>query len=988
MLPLAEHKDPRLFRIGEMRDRAYFIPFADKKSVGESREKSPFFINLNNSWEFTYFKSPTMFCEEMLFSEEIDATRMIDLPECWQMRGEDFAQYQHSPYQFIFDPPYVPENNPCALYRKKISVSLKAGKRYELHIEGKASCVYLFVNGQKVGFGTSPHNVSVFDLTDHLREGENLIALVVMKWCAGSYLDDQDMIRLNGIFRDVYLLERAADGIRDLTVNANMDGVLELSVESEASVTAELYDADGLCVAQGEGRTQRYFVEGAKLWSAETPYLYTLVINCGGEYIFQQVGFRTVSVEGGIFCVNGKAVKLLGVNRHDSSLDNGYAVTEQEIERDLLMMKAHNVNSVRTAHYPNSPIFYELCDRYGLYVMCEADLESHGCWHVGDWERVLYDYNYKDAVQDRIERMFRVYKNFSSIVIWSLGNESSWGPNLRDAAAWLKSVESTRPVHYEGIFKCQRDVKRHGDGAFEPELLDFKSGMYSSVEEMDKWLGLPIEEESRPIVLCEYSHSMGNSGGDLWQYTEKFFSHPRFCGGYVWEWCDHGMRRVSEDGQEYIGYGGDFYSPKGDYMHGGNFCFDGLVSPDRIPHTALLELKEAYAPVRFEDFDGKSVRVINRRVFTDTSDLTLGYELERDGQVVSVGYIDCVVDAESETAVLLDLGEARGNSHIVFFAKDESGREVCMREFEVCRVPCEELTPFDSQRIELIEKYDDIIIRAESFSYTVSRSTGRLMSIVKNGSEQLSRPMTLCCWRAPVDNDNPCYGTEHAKAWERNGRYGYLRYPETDFRSCTVERVGESVKVSGDVVFGGQGRYPAFRGHLEYTVSERGALTVSVDGQVNPDLPFWLPRFGFLMAVDGRRDRVTYYGRGERESYADKFHYVKTRRYEATVDELFEFYEKPQTCGVHTCARSLSLSDGEGELSFVGECFDFSVSRYSDEQLTNTAHSYQLRDEGEIFVHLDWMVSGVGSTSCGSNQIPEDMKICAGENISFKITLG
>ena len=988
MLDLTEYKDPRLFRLGEMKDRAYFIPFADKEDIGKSREKSPFFINLNNFWEFTYFSTYAMLDAERLASREIDGARGIDLPECWQMRGEDFAQYQHSPYQFIFDPPYVPENNPCALYKKLLSIELEAGKRYELHIEGKASCVYLFVNGRKVGFGTSPHNESVFDVTDYLENGENLIAMVVMKWCAASYLDDQDMIRLNGIFRDVYLLKRSEDGIRDLTVRADMNGVLEFSAETDATVTAELFDAEGVCVARGEGASRQLFVDNVSLWSAETPYLYTLVLSCAGEYISQKVGFRTVSVEGGVFRVNGKAVKLLGVNRHDSSLDNGYAVTKEEIERDLLMMKEHNINSVRTAHYPNSPIFYELCDRYGFYVMCEADLESHGCWHVGDWERVLYDENYKAAVQDRIERMFRVYRNFSSIVIWSLGNESSWGPNLRDAAAWLKGVENTRPVHYEGIFKCGRDVIRHGDGAFEPSLLDFRSGMYSSVQDMDKWLTLPPEEESRPIVLCEYSHSMGNSGGDLWQYTEKFFSHPRFCGGYVWEWCDHGIRLKSEDGREYIGYGGDFYSPKGDYMHGGNFCFDGLVSPDRIPHTALLELKEAYAPIRFEDFDGKSVRICNRRCFTDTSELTLGYELERDGRVVDTGIIDVIIPAEEERVAELELGSLEGNSHIVFFAKDGDGREICMREFEASRAPCEELRPHRGGELTLVEKYDDVVIGGEEFSYKISRSTGRLTSIVKNGREQLTRPLTLCCWRAPVDNDNPCYGTEHAKAWEKNGRYGYLRYPETDFRGCTVICEDKKITVGGEVVFGGQGRYPVFRGRLEYTVSEHGALTVALDGRVNPELPFWLPRFGFLLALDGSMSGVTYYGRGERESYADKFHYVKTRLYRAEVDGLFEFYEKPQTCGVRTRARSLSLSDGKRELSFVGDSFDFSVSRYSDEQLANTAHHYQLRDEGEVFVHLDFMVSGVGSTSCGSNQIPDDMKICAGENISFKITLG
>lgn len=988
MLSLNEHKDPKLFRVGEMGDHAYFIPFTKKEDVTKVRKDSPLFINLNNSWEFNYYNTYTKIDESLITSREISDTALIDLPECWQTRGVDFAQYQHSPYQFIFDPPYVPESNPCAIYRKLVSLELEEGIRYELHIEGKASCVYLFVNGKRVGFGTSPHNDSAFDLTDHLVNGENLIVMVVMKWCAGSYLDDQDMIRLNGIFRDVYLLKRAKDGIRDLRISADMHGELLIEAEVESEVFAELYDADGRLVACGRGDRQSHTVRDVKLWSAETPYLYRLILSCAGEYISCQVGFRSISVEGGVFTVNQVPVKLLGVNRHDSSLYNGYAVTEEEIEHDLRMMKEHNINSIRTAHYPNSPIFYELCDRYGFYVMCEADLESHGCWHVGDWERVLYDEDYKGAVADRIERMYCAYRNFTSIVIWSLGNESSWGPNLRDAAAWLKSMDRSRPVHYEGIFKCSRNVIRHGDGAFEPELLDFKSGMYSSVQEMDKWLTLPPKEESRPIVLCEYSHSMGNSGGDLWQYTEKFFSHPRFCGGYVWEWCDHGMRCVTEDGREYIGYGGDYYSPKGDRMHGSNFCFDGLVSPDRIPHTALLELKEAYAPVRFEDFDGKSVRIVNRRSFTDTSDLTLGYELECDGVVVDVCEIDRVVAPLCETAVELDLALCDGNSHIVFFAKDREGREVCIREYERTRGPVPKLCPHKVSELTLKEDYDDIVISGEGFEYTVSRSTGMLLSAVKDGRELLTSPLSLCCWRAPVDNDNPCYGTEHAREWERNGRYGYLRYPETDFRSCVARDLGEKITVEGDVVFGGQGRYPVFRGRLVYSVSSSGALTVSIDGRVAEELPFWLPRFGFFLSLAEDMTSVSYYGLGEKETYADKFHYARTRLYKTDVDSLFEFYEKPQTCGVHTGVRSLSLEGDGCELSFVGDSFDFTLSRYSDEQLAVTAHNYQLRDEGVLFLHLDWKMSGVGSTSCGSNQIPEHMKICAGEKISFSITMG
>ncbi|MBQ8849055.1 MAG: hypothetical protein IJ011_01825 [Clostridia bacterium] len=971
-----------------MEDHAYFIPFTKKEDLEKGRKNSPLFINLNNNWEFTYCDSPTKLDGSLIGGCEIDVERLIDLPECWQMHGADFAQYQHSPYQFIFDPPHVPEKNPCALYRKKIDLTLEENIRYELHIEGKASSVYLFVNGEKVGFGMSPHNDSAFDITPYLHNGENLISMLVMKWCAGSYLDDQDMIRLNGIFRDTYILKRAKNGIRDFTVSTEQDGILRLSVEAESPVSATLLDADGATVYEGVGSEQCLFVENVKLWSAENPYLYTLILHSAGEYVSRKVGFRSVCVKDGVFYVNGKNVKLLGVNRHDSSLTHGYAVTEEEMERDLIMMKKHNINAIRSAHYPNSPLFYELCDHYGFYVMCEADMESHGCNHVGDWERVLYEEDYHDAVLDRIQRMHRSYKNFSSIIIWSLGNESSWGPNLRDSAVWLKENDTTRPIHYEGIFKCYKNVNRHGDGAFEPDLLDFRSGMYTSVPDMQKWADLPQSEENRPIVLCEYSHAMGNSGGDLWQYTEKFFSSPRFAGGFVWEWCDHGMKLISENGDEYIGYGGDFYSPKGDRMHGGNFCFDGLVSPDRVPHTALLELREAYAPIRFEDFDGKSVRIVNRRLFTDTSDLSLGYELERNGKIIKKGTFDITLPPEGQLTAELDLGEPSGNSHVVFTARDLAGEHVCMREYEVSKEKSAELCPHQKGELTLTEHFDDVKISGNGFSYTVSRSEGKLTSLIKNGKEMLTSPLVLCCWRAPTDNDKPCYGVHHANEWEKNGHYGYLRYPETDFRNCDVRAEPSKVSVFGDVIFGGQGRYPVFCGRLEYSVSDRGALTVSIKGKVEEKLPFWLPRFGFYTAVDEDLSRIVYYGLGDKENYADKFHYAKTGLYETDVDGLFEFYEKPQTCGVHTRTRELSLSDGEGTLTVRGERFDFSVARYSDEQLANTPHNYQLKDDGALFLHLDFKVSGVGSTSCGSNQLTNEMKISAGEDISFSITLG
>ncbi|MBQ9112448.1 MAG: DUF4981 domain-containing protein [Clostridia bacterium] len=999
MYQFNEHRDPRIFRLGELSDHAYFIPFPTPINCTGDRRCSPFFTDLCSDWSFSYYACEAELPERFFEAGTvIDGEQSIDLPECWQMRGIDYAQYQHSPYPFIYQPPRVPQKDPCALYRKTVTLTPeRENARYELHIEGKASCVYLWVNGHKVGYGESPHNDSAFDVTPYLVNGDNFIVMLVMKWCSGSYLDDQDMIRLNGIFRDVYLLRRAANGIRDYRVSTKADGTLSLWVDTDSVVSAELFDAEGVSVCVGVGNEQELYAPEVRLWSAEDPYCYKLVICCAGEYVAQNVGFREICIRDGVFYLNGEPIKLRGVNRHDSSPDRGYAVTYEDMERDIRMMKQYNINAVRSAHYPNSPLFYQLCDKYGLYVMCEADLETHGCSHVGDWPALMRSEEYHDAIVDRIQRMYRSCKNFTSIVIWSLANESSWGKNLRDATVWLKSVESERPVHYEGIFTYKgEEMPREGKDAFEPTLIDFRSGMYTASEKLLEIVRNENGETLRPIVLCEYSHAMGNSCGDLMQYEEIFESDDRCLGGFVWEWCDHALPLIDGDGLEYMAYGGYFPSPKGDHWHGGSFCVDGLTSPRREPHTSLLELREVFAPLRFEAYENGILTVRNRRYFKDLSDIKLSYSVERDGEVIDEGPIELNVPPRSTAVIGIPdaSGKASGNCHITFTAQtcedtdiSEAGMYVCMRQFELSRAQTQMPCPFEKSELCVTERGDEIRVAAEKFSYCFSRSSGALLRMTKQGAPMLAHPASLCCWRAPMDNDKPCFGYDHAKEWERNSRYGYIRYPETDFTDLNIVQTADGVTVSGKILLGGQGRIPVFSGELKYTVSARGALGMSICGDVNPDIPFWLPRLGFLLPLTPELSGVRYYGMGERENYIDKFHYAKVGMYEGTVDGLAERYIRPQTCGVHTRVRSLELSGTDVSFGAVGDDFTFGVSRYSDDQLADTPYDHMLKREDAVFLHLDAKMSGVGSTSCGGNQLPEAYRIGAGDHIDFTVTV-
>ena len=996
------HGDPKQFRIGELSDHAYFIPHTSRESAAGKREGSPYFQSLcGDDWLFCY--KPSLYDLEDFTQDDADTSEFhpITVPEVWQTHGADRAQYMTSPYPFLFDPPHVPEADPCGAYIKEFDGHITPGKRYELCFEGKDSCVYVWLNGSFVGYGETPHHTSSFDVTPYLHEGRNRLCAVVLKWCSGSYLDDQDKLRLSGLFRDVYLLERSEDGLRDFAITADMRGNVTLTAKASAPVTAEIYDGETLLwhgAIETDGPTA-VRVSQPTLWSAENPYLYELVLTCAGEVIRHPFGFRTVDVRGsgGIFTVNGRPVKLYGVNRHDAHPDLGYVVNEENIERELLMMKRHNVNAIRTAHYPNDARFYALCDRLGFYVLSEADMESHGCTYIGDWAYIANDPDYADAIHDRMVRMLESLKNFTSIVIWSLGNESCWGENLKREAIYMKDFDPTRPIHYESA--CAQYSKYEPDEqAFIREHLDFFGQMYPSMEKV-RSMYEEFPEVELPYLMCEYSHAMGNSSGDLRFYDEIIQSDPRYTGGFVWEWCDHALTLTDERGVPYFGYGGDF----GEYHHFGNICMDGLVTPDRRPHSALLEMKAVYAPFRVAK-EGNILTVTNRHAFSDLSHYDISWSVTADGMLTANGAMDANPAPGATVSVPCPVVEPIAAADAVLTVRitlaaptlwADAGHEVAAFSFPLDAIPAATPDPVLSP-LMLTETRAAYIIQGttaagKDFTYTVRRDTGMLTEMTVTGVPLLRAPMYLNCFRAPTDNDNSFMTKLNvANAWQSNRYFGNIEYPDTALRNLRADAADNGVTITGDLIFAAPGRKPISRGILKYFITGDGTIEIRQLASVSDELPYFLPRYGYVFPWDARAESMRYLGYGPAECYEDKCSHALLGRYDYLPDDIknADTYERPQECGSHCGTRWLTLTVADTPLRLsCDRAFSFCATNFDLHKVAKAAHRKDLSPMDSTDLYVDYRMSGVGSASCGG-QIPvESCRINAGDAIDFTVTL-
>lgn len=1022
------YRNPRIFRVNELVDHAYFIPFPDQDKAGNPREESEAFLSLNGTWRFRW--EPSIYQMEDFTGEDcpLEGFSEVEVPENWQLHGADRAQYQSSPYTFLFDPPNVPEKNPAAAYCRDFHVSLKEGKRYELHFEGKDSCIYVWMNGRFVGYGEVPHSDSAFDVTSYLREGTNRLCVMVLKYCSGSYLDDQDKLRLSGLFRDVYILEREPQGIRDFRLVTRNDGTVKLSVDAPGPVEVQLWD-HGRCIAGGKVEDQvnreadrkagaeiSFKVTDPVLWSAEKPYLYELRLACGGEYIRHRFGFREVRIRDGVFLVNDKPVKLYGVNRHDANPDTGYVVDREFVKRELLMMKQHNINAIRTAHYPNCPWFYQLCDELGFYVLCEADMECHGCHYVEGWEEILEKPMYSAAIHDRVSRMLEWFKNYTCIVIWSLGNESSWGSNLKSQACYVRSFDETRLLHYERAFTNYASMSLEEKKELN-RLFDFYSQMYTTLEKVEKI----FDDESIqiPYLLSEYSHAMGNSCGDLGFYDDIFQRDDRYAGGFVWEWCDHGIRMEDEEGREYMAYGGDF----GERHHLWNVCQDGLVSPDRIPHSALKELKAVYAPVQIRLNEQKKVVLQNRFAFTNLEEYEIHWQIMgpgasaacegmtenrmltkyeclaegicklscEPGETVELPVETDAVDFPPDTYVVIKVVLAENTTwaekgHVVAAGGDFLTSE-CPEQVRGTQAEHTEKEHMEKCNMPALQETQAAyVVSGKGYRYIFRKDEGLLSQLIIGGREMMEGPMSFSCFRAPTDNDYR-WGQGISAIWNKSGEFGNIEYPELAVKHFKAASKADGVYLTGEFIFGVQGRHAISRGTVEYHIRSDGSLEITQKGAFSEKLIYWLPRYGYTFAFKEGVEPIRYLGLGDGECYEDKHRYALPGVYTYICDDPAEMYERPQEWGSRLGTRWIRLQSGEHGLGISGKSFSFAASHYDMHQLPKTAHRKDLVKKKQLYLHVDYRMSGVGSASVGGQHPVSQCRINPGEKFTFTIKL-
>ena len=991
---LIYHQDPKAFRVNECATHAYFIPYESEESLSSPREESAYYTDLNGEWLFRYEASVYDMDEFYKSGYSIDGFCEITVPEVWQTRGVDRAQYQSSPYTFIFDPPFVPEKNPCGAYIKHFELSPKHGKRYELHLEGKDSCTYVWLNGSFVGYGECPHCDSCFDLTPYLKDGDNCLAILVLKWCSGTYLDDQDKIRLSGLFRSVYILERSENGIEDFSILTNNEGQVHIEVKTDSDVRVKLRRNDDiLCVGSIRNRKCDLLVNEPVLWSAEHPELYEIILECEGEFVRQRFGFREIKREGRAVLLNGQPIKLYGVNRHDSSPD-GYVTSLEFIKNELYLMKRHNINAIRTSHYPNDPRFYELCDELGFYVMCEADMECHGCHYVSQWVKVVGEPTFAEAIHDRIDRTYQAFKNFSSVCIWSLGNESDWGNNLKNEAVYIHKVDRSRLLHYEGVMHRPGVEVPEGERGISDEEVEFildtfdlKSKMYTEIKDLGV-MTLPQSRIDLPLVLCEYSHAMGNSCGDLRFYDEAVQSAESFFGTFVWEWCDHGLRLADKDGKEYFGYGGDY----GEKHHRGNVCMDGMVSPDRQPHSALLEAKAVFAPMRVALEDGSLV-FLNRNMFTDLSAYSFVLSVRADDKEVHSSPLSVSCAPGESVKLDIPLLPVQGKDRVMYVravTKESSpwadrGHPVAEYSF---RLEDEQMVPDAPQGAPLVtENHNSFVVSGKGFSYVFRKDEGVLSQIIRNGKEILCSAMAFNCYRAPTDNDVSISAAKDVyHKWRGDVSFGDIAYPEVSVRNFNCRVESDCVVLGGDFIFSVQGRKHISRGRLEYAIYSDGTMRISQSSRIAENLNYWLPRYGYIFALSEYAQDITYFGYGPAESYEDKCSHALIGRYSYVQDDPKGAYEKPQENGSHNGTEWVSLCVG-GQVLRVDGRFSFCASKYDQVDMTVARHRKDLREIGATNLYIDYRMSGVGSASCGGQHPVQECRIEPGEKVDFVIEI-
>ena len=966
--------------------RAYYIPASRRMdNLVEHREESDRMQLLNGTWKFQYFNSiydiQDSFFEKNYDTENFDE---IQVPSVWQMAGYDTHQYTNIRYPFPFDPPYVPQDIPCGAYVHTFEYSRdeKAPKSF-LNFEGVDSCFYVWINGSYIGYSQVSHMTSEFDVTDVLQDGTNTVAVLVMKWCDGSYLEDQDKFRMSGIFRDVYILKRPKQAISDYHIKTRIEDMLakveiEMKFYSPLNVKISIEDRNGAVVALGsiaEEGTAVLEIASPELWNTENPYLYKLILETENEVIVDHIALRKVEIKDQVIYLNGQKIKFRGVNRHDSDPVTGFTISLEQITTDLTLMKQHNFNAIRSSHYPNAPFFYEMCDKYGFMVIDEADIEAHGPFMIyrkedtdynrfKRWnEKIADDPVWEEAIVDRVKLMVERDKNRFCIVMWSMGNESAYGCNFEKALEWTKNFDPDRITQYESA------RYRNYDETYDYSNLDVYSRMYPALSEIQEYLD---KDGSKPFLLVEYCHSMGNGPGDFEDYFQMIQDNDKMCGGFVWEWCDHAIAHgTAENGKTIYAYGGDH----GEEIHDGNFCMDGLVYPDRTVHTGLLEYKNVYRPARVISYNKESGELVlhNYMDFDDLKDyVKISYELTQDGLVISKGILpefSVAPHGEGKTNLKINVPEngkcylkliyhlkkelpLLDEDHILGFDEIEVSKEDTKCKLAEKWIP---KTVVDSE-LQVNENDTQIHIKGREFAYTIDKRTALFTEMKFAGREYLNHPMELNIWRAPTDNDM------YIKAeWKK------AQYDKAYTRAYTTEVVQgkHGVKITSHASVVAETVQKILDVTITWKIEAAGKIDADIAVTKDDEFPD-LPRFGVRMFLDKKLSAVRYFGMGPQESYCDKHQAASHGLYQANVDDLHEDYIRPQENGSHYDCEYVELNNSRyGIVVSAENAFSFNASYYTQEELEKKTHNYELIESDSVVFCVDYALNGIGSNSCG-----------------------
>ncbi|MBI9061507.1 MAG: DUF4981 domain-containing protein [Marinilabiliaceae bacterium] len=1001
-------ENQKVFAINKEAPRASFYSYPNqKKALTFQREESPYFKLLNGIWKFNWVKKPADRPVDFYKSNyDVSEWDDIKVPSNWEVEGHGIPIYVNTTYPFAMknpQPPTIPHDwNPVGSYRRNFVVDESwNGRRIFLHFGAAKSAMYVWVNGEKVGYSQGSKLPAEFDITDFLKKGNNTLAVEIYRWSDGSYLECQDFWRLSGIERDVYLYATPEVRIRDFFFKPDLDkhykdADFNIEVELESTgkkgnyvVEAILMEGSKTIYSNSSTVTIKEEHAGANFsghilnprkWTAETPELYTLLINLKDkkgralESTTIKVGFREVEIKGGQLLVNGKAVLFKGVNRHEHDEYTGHVVSKELMIQDILLMKQHNINAVRTCHYPNDPLWYELCDEYGLYVIDEANIESHG---MGYGERSLAkDTSWMDAHIDRTRRMVERDKNYPSIVIWSLGNEAGDGPNFVATSAWIKSRDLSRPVHYE----------RAGQEAH----TDIVCPMYSPIDHL---IGYARRVQTRPFILCEYAHAMGNSVGNFQDYWDVIEKYDHLQGGFIWDWVDQGLVKHDDNGTKYWAYGGDF-GPE-DIPSDQNFCMNGLVNPDRTLHPSIFEVKKVYQNIKIKsvDFNDNTVRVENHYDFIALDRFQMKWKVLEDGKEVLSGNTELpAIHPGSSQNISLNLDQLKrkeGAEYFINFSVALTSdwglltkqAEVATEQLAISTVK-NKINIESNAPVNAKSDSEEIIVTGERFVIRFDAQKGQLSSFVYDGIEFLKQAVQPDFWKAPNDNDHGFRMVKKLAIWRQAGQH-------VDVVEMKVNKVGNS-KV--EILFRLFVKEAKSYLNLTYQVFGSGEVVIDYHFEVGDDKLPMIPRIGLKMALQSRYDQLQWYGRGPWENYPDRKTASFVGLYQSTVADQYYAYPSPQDNGYKTDNRWMKLTDkaGNGLLIDGDDWFGFSALHFAAEDFTTPTrgelHTVDMKPRQEVYLNIDHKIMGVGGDNSWGARPHANYSI-APKDYQFKIRI-